>query len=557
LSAIIGIVFAQRVYIYPKSYRMLIRSIFLLIFLMPTFIQAQESVKSSVTDVTVFLQGAQVHRKANFSLKPGDNRIIFKDLSPQLDANSIQIKGNPDFMIFSVKHSINYLGDQTLSPDIQSKKDSLEDLQFKLQMRQALRGVFGEEKQMILTNRSIKGNDANLLADDLMEVADFYRNRLKEIEFRILELNQEEREINESIYRLQNELNDLNARFTKYTSEIEVLLRSEKTKSTTIEFSYLSMNAGWYPVYDIRANEIGVPVELAYRAKVYQSTGDDWKSVNLSLSTGNPSAGGTPPAIYPWYLYMNDPIVQAQGKSGYRKDRAYGDVPVAATEELYMWNDDMKANTLQDKVTVQSNLTNVEFKIGVPSDIPSDNQHYDVQIQQFDLPAEYRYFVAPSADKDAFLIARARDWREHNLLSGETNIYYQGTFVGKSYIDPSVTSDTLELSLGRDNAISVTRDQIKEFCKTSVLGSKKATTKAFKIKVTNGKKKEINILVRDQVPLSTNAEIEVNNEEVSGGKFDAETGFVDWDLKLAPGETKELILRYTVKYPKKKIIPNL
>ena len=226
LSAIIGIVFAQRVYIYPKSYRMLIRSIFLLIFLMPTFIQAQESVKSSVTDVTVFLQGAQVHRKANFSLKPGDNRIIFKDLSPQLDANSIQIKGNPDFMIFSVKHSINYLGDQTLSPDIQSKKDSLEDLQFKLQMRQALRGVFGEEKQMILTNRSIKGNDANLLADDLMEVADFYRNRLKEIEFRILELNQEEREINESIYRLQNELNDLNARFTKYTSEIEVLLRS-------------------------------------------------------------------------------------------------------------------------------------------------------------------------------------------------------------------------------------------------------------------------------------------------------------------------------------------
>jgi hypothetical protein len=49
----------------------------------------------------------------------------------------------------------------------------------------------------------------------------------------------------------------------------------------------------------------------------------------------------------------------------------------------------------------------------------------------------------------------------------------------------------------------------------------------------------------------------VNNEEVSGGKFDAETGFVDWDLKLAPGETKELILRYTVKYPKKKIIPNL
>lgn len=535
---------------------MTIRILFMLLLCSPFMINAQETVKSNVTDVTVFLQGAQVTRKANFSMKAGDNRIVFKDLSPQLDANSIQIKGSADYMIFSVKHKINYLGDQELNPVIKSKKDSLTDLEFKLQMRQSMRSVFNEEKQMILTNRSIKGTDSNLLADDLMEVADFFRNRLKEIEFRILELNQEEREINESIQRLRNDLNDLNARFNKYTSEIEVLLKSEKTKTAPIEFSYLVANAAWYPVYDIRANEVNAPVELTYRAKVYQSTGDDWKGINLTLSTGNPSAGGTPPAIYPWYLYMNDPVaIQSKGK--YRDDaRAYDGAPAVAKEELYMWNDAVIGG-LSETVTVQSNLTNVEFQIGIPSEIPSDNQHYDVQIQQFDLPAEYRYFVAPAADRDAFLIARAREWREHNLLNGETNIYYQGTFVGKSYIDPSVTSDTLELSLGRDNAIKVTRDQIKEFCKTSVLGSKKATTKAFKIKVTNGKKSEISILVRDQVPLTTNADIEVINEELSGGKYDATTGFVDWDVKLAPGETKEFVLRYTVKYPKKKIIPNL
>jgi len=536
---------------------MTIRILFMLLLCSPFVMNAQETVKSNVTDVTVFLQGAQVTRKANFSLKAGDNRIVFKDLSPQLDANSIQIKGSPDYMIFSVKHKVNYLGDQELNPVIKSKKDSLNDLEFKLQMRQSMRSVFNEEKQMILSNRSIKGTDSNLLADDLMEVADFFRNRLKEIEFRILELNQEEREINESIQRLRNDLNDLNARFNKYTSEIEVFLKSEKTKTAPIEFSYLAANAAWYPVYDIRVNEINAPVELTYRAKVYQSTGDDWKGINLTLSTGNPSAGGTPPAIYPWYLYMNDPMAHLyrneEGKSG-----GYDGAPEVATEDIYMWNGDMKAGVgLAETVTVQSNLTNVEFQIGIPSEIPSDNQHYDVQIQQFDLPAEYRYFVAPAADRDAFLIARAREWREHNLLSGETNIYYQGTFVGKSYIDPSITSDTLELSLGRDNAIKVTRDQIKEFCKTSVLGSKKATTKAFKIKVTNGKKSEISILIRDQVPLTTNADIEVINEELSNGKYDASTGFVDWDVKLAPGETKEFILRYTVKYPKKKIIPNL
>jgi len=190
-------------------------------------------------------------------------------------------------------------------------------------------------------------------------------------------------------------------------------------------------------------------------------------------------------------------------------------------------------------------------------DIPADNQEYDVEVQRFELPAEYRYFAIPKVEKDVFLMARARDWRQYNLLPGETNIFYQGTFVGKSYIDPSTTADTLDLSLGRDNSVTVSRDMIKDFCKTSVLGSKKTDTRAYKIKVTNGKKKAISILIRDQIPVTTNAEIEVAIDELSGGKHFPDTGFVEWELSTGSSESKELVLRYTVKYPKKRIIPNL
>lgn len=523
-----------------------------------SILTAQDRIASKVSDVTVFLQGAQVTSTAAITITPGDNTFTLKDLTPELDPNSIQVKGNPDYTILSVRHKMNYLSDQSVSPEIQAKKDSLKDLEFKLSMRQSMKSVFMEEKNMILANRSIKGNDANLLAEDIQEVADFYRNRLKEIEFRVLELSVEEKELTESVNRLRNELNNLHARFQRNTSEIEIHVKSEKQKSTQLEFSYVVYNAGWMPVYDIRAKDIDSPVELVYRAMVRQASGFDWDNVRLTLSTGNPAQGGVPPAINPWYLYLSDPVTALTGEKD--KRYRYADVPQAREEEVLSIRGNVApedVERLSEINVVQQGITNVEFRIGVPMDIPADNQEYDVEVQRFELPAEYRYFAIPKVEKDVFLMARARDWRQYNLLPGETNIFYQGTFVGKSYIDPSSTADTLDLSLGRDNSVTVSREMIKDFCKTSVLGSKKTDTRAYKIKVTNGKKKAISILIRDQVPVTTNAEIEVSIDEVSGGKHFPDTGFVEWELSTGSSESKELILKYTVKYPKKRIIPNL
>ena len=47
-------------------------------------------VKSKVENVTVFLSGAQVHRKGRFELKKGTNKVIFEGISPNINRNSIQ-----------------------------------------------------------------------------------------------------------------------------------------------------------------------------------------------------------------------------------------------------------------------------------------------------------------------------------------------------------------------------------------------------------------------------------------------------------------------------------
>lgn len=528
------------------------------LILTPFYSGAQNEIElqGEVDDVTVFLRGAQITRNVNASLKAGENILRLSGLTAQLDAGSIQVSAKGDFTILGVKHSINYLKDQKLSPEIEMKKDSLEDLQFKLQMRRSLREVYKEEKNLVVSNRTIKGQDATLLAEDLLEMADFFRDRLKEIEFSILELNQEEQELQETINRLNRDLANLNAKWNKNSSEIEVRVQSPKSQTGKFELSYQVNNAGWLPSYDIRAKDINGTVELVYKAKVYQSTGNDWERVNLTLSTGNPAVGGQPPVLYPWYLQMYDPEVYRNNNQS-RKREAYNQPMMIQDAAVEMDEAEVAAGFLSEQVTSVEALVNTEFQVGVPYSIPSDNKRYDVEVLRPSLNAEYKYFAAPKQDKDAFLLAKVTDWAQYNLIAGQSNIYYQGTYVGKAYIDPAINQDTLDLSLGRDKSVVLSREQIKDFCKTTVFGGKKTTTKAFSIKVTNNKSKSIAINVQDQIPLTNTGEISVEAEELSGGVYDATTGFVDWELNLAAGETKELVLKYVVKYPKKKIISNL
>ena len=217
-------------------------------------------------------------------------------------------------------------------------------------------------------------------------------------------------------------------------------------------------------------------------------------------------------------------------------------------------NDDRSARL---DVRVSQGTVNTEFKIETPYTIASDGQYNAVEIQTHALPAEYEYYTAPKFEKAAFLLGKVTNWNELNLLSGKANIYYDGTFIGSSNIDADITKDTMELSLGRDPSVAVERKKIKDFCKNSVIGGSKKTTLGLEVTVRNGKSVPISIVVQDQIPISNTKEIEVTALETSGAKHNTETGLLEWVLELGPGESKSLIFKYQVKYPKSKTISNL
>ncbi len=513
--------------------------------------QSRKALDTRITDVTVFLQGAQITHQADVTLKAGDNILIVPNLPLDMDPNSITVEGNAGFTLSSVRHQVNYLKDMTRNPRIKAISDSLEDAQFRAKELSALRSVQNQEKAFLEANRAIRGT-TTLVPEDLEDMTDYYSRRFKQIEFKLLELGEQEKDVQLEIARLQNQLNALNAAAGQNPSEIVLAISAPKEVRANLRISFMAYSAGWYPVYDLRAEDISKPIEFSYRAKIHQSTGTDWSKINLTISTGNPSAGGQAPQLYPWYVSLYQPVSITELRAREKRD----DVPSAVAAGVTM--DQMTAaNGMFDFTTVQANAVNMEFKIGVPFDVPSDNQDYDVTLQQDNFKADYRYVTIPKLDNDVFLRAQVTDWMQYALLPGESNIFFRGTFVAKGTIDPALANDTLALSLGRDRSIQVKREQIKDYCKTTAIGGKQRTTKAYEITVTNTKKQSISLDILDQIPISQHGEVEVEVEEISGGTYDPATGKITWKTTIEPGQTVAFQLRFSAKYPKKKLVSNL
>ena len=156
----------------------------------------------------------------------------------------------------------------------------------------------------------------------------------------------------------------------------------------------------------------------------------------------------------------------------------------------------------------------------------------------------------PKLDKQAFLTARLTGWEDYNLLDGQANLYFEGTYLGQTLLNTSAAEDTLQISLGRDKSIVVTRTKLKDLSKRTFLGDKKTASRAFEISIRNNKKQAINIIVEDQMPVSTQKEIEVDKQEYKEASLNETTGKLTWTLQIPAATDKKLGFKYAVKYPK-------
>ena len=527
-------------------------SIFLIAAVSNLLAQTEKEIKAEIKHVTVFPDRAQIDHETTVSLLAGKSVLKLGGLSPYIDAQSIQVKGFGEFTILSVNQQNNYLESLEGSPEIKNIRSQIENLQTKIEDENAAISILQQKEDFLIANKAILVKETAFSLEQFKNVIDLYTNNMDQIKTTTLKKQRLIKDYNKQIIALQKQLTDKLNTQQMPSGEILVSVSAEKQVSGKLTFSYVVSNAGWYPSYDIRVDDIKNPVSIFYKANVFQNSGVEWKDVKLSFSNATPWIAGDMPVLNPWFIDFYAPIVIR----GYAADSRRSEAP--RTKEIAS----VPLNMVEEKameaapVAVQKQVgeTTITFDIAVPYSIKPDGKVQTVEIQRISAPADYKYVTLPKLTPLAYLTANITDWAKLSLQSGEATLYFENSFVGKSTLNVNQLKDTLTISLGTDNSILVKREKRKDFTSRKTLGSNRTDTFSFLLTIRNNKSNQVKITLNDQIPVSSNSSINVDPIELSGGKLNSLTGEIKWDLDIKPQETKQIVLTYTVKYPKDKTI---
>jgi uncharacterized protein (TIGR02231 family) len=515
--------------------------------------QTEKEIKAEIKHVTVFPDRAQIDHETSVSLSQGKIILKLSGLSPYIDAQSIQVKGFGEFTILSVNHQNNYLQNLEDSPEVKSIRTQIEALQIKIEDEKAAISVLKEKGSFLIANKAILVKETAFSIEQFKNVMDLYTNSMDQVTMTTLKKERAIKDYEKQINALQQQISVRISKQQLPSGEISVAVSSEKQVTGRLSFSYVVTNAGWYPSYDIRVDDIKNPVAIFYKANVFQNSGVPWKDVKLSFSNATPWVAGDVPVLYPWFIdyYFPVPVMQRGKIAGVSRSEA----PVMM--EMAVSDKKMEAEAKESApIVVQKQIgeTTITFDIAVPYSILSDGKIQTVEIQRLTAPADYKYVTLPKLSQLAYLTANITDWAKLSLQSGEATLYFENSFVGKSYLNVNQLNDTLTISLGTDNSILVKREKRKDFTSKKVIGANKTETYSFLLTLRNNKQNKVKITLNDQIPVSSNSGITIDPIELSGGRLNAQTGELRWDLEINPQETKQVVLTYSVKYAKDKTV---
>ncbi len=509
-----------------------------------------------ISKVKLFPSSGEMFHQQDVKLVEGRNQLIFTGLSASADPQSIQFASNKEYRLISITTELDFKTAEMQNLRIVKLKDSLELLNDLVQLNKDELSASQTQLNFLNANQNIKGSNATLTVVQLKETIEYYKVKTLEVNKSISQLNKEKTELNKQLSQIKVRLSELNFNENQRSNQVIILVDVKTSSVATCKLTYLVGNCGWAAAYDLSAKDLNEKVNLKYKAKLFNNTGNDWNEVDLNLSTADPRLSATQPIMGPWYVNA-EPVYS---RSNYSKGAASNYVN---TEEVSSKSKELMSKDLEEMEIVdyqQDNTVNykqveveaftTEFQIKDKFSCPSDGKPYSVDIKEVDLPATFTHFSIPKLDNGAFIMANIVNWQELDLISGPSSIYLDGAFIGNSEIDTRNVSDTISLSFGRDNKVIVLRKIKKEMSSRKVIGSSKRETFLYETTIRNNHSYVITVTVYDQLPLSKNDQISVSQEVISGGSVNALTGEVKWEITLQPGESKAFDFGYSVKYPK-------
>ena len=281
-----------------------------------------KKVTPELKHVTVFTNGAQVERTSSMNLLAGEQIVTFTGLSPYTDVKSMQIKAHGKLTVLGV----NY---RTIHPDSLQRIKQLRDAEQKVkqtddkerEMRSQLE-VVNAQLEMLKTNCSTGNRTAVTPLANIKELNTYYAQEMLELKKKAISIDQELVKLAEIREKQQKTADSIAHLKLKTITEAELKLQVPQACKVDFTLTYYVKNAGWYPTYDLRSEGVGQPLQLSYKANMFQNTKEEWKNIPVTLSSANPNRSNIAPELRTYWLdygrsaprYDNEAVVE--GVSG-------------------------------------------------------------------------------------------------------------------------------------------------------------------------------------------------------------------------------------------------
>ena len=543
-------------------------SLFAFLFLLSAnlfFAQKPIYTKAKVTAVKVYRNSAELQNTVSFSVPSGISEIVIGNISEEINEKTIQIGVNSkNISILSSQFTSDYSTDfkmDTTNPQIKKVNDSIKIVENLISKNRIELDANKKAVELLDKNQTVLVGSNSSNVAQLTQLTEFYTNKRIELENKLVSLKTKGDDLSKKLSRLKSSLKTKEQKEAEEFADGVIVLKlmSPAAGNIKLNINYLTDNVSWKPYYEIKAEKISAPLDVTFKAIVKQNTGLDWKGVKLTLINGNSSRNNYAPTVSPWFIYARSPKEREiqREEASLIKTRAVASKAEYADKDIALEGRAEVVAVGYAGFNVNANELNTSYDIDIPYDILSNNEDHLISLYQQKIPADYQYFTAPNYNREAYLLAKVKDFSKYHLVSAPASVIFENMYIGETRVSPDQTNNEMNITLGNDPKISIRREDIQDKSGEKFLSSYREKVVTYDLIIKNNKKEQISMEIKDRFPLSNNEAVKIEVLDKSGAAKDDEKGFLTWNIKLSPSETKKLRVSYKVRYPKDYIVNGL
>jgi uncharacterized protein (TIGR02231 family) len=565
-----GMIVAHRRITPRRSVKKVVTWIVLLPFVATSLNAKPIIAEAKISDVTVYADRAQVTRTGEVSLPPGESRVLFEGLPATLVDESVRVKGQSTAPVTIEDVEVRTIvGEQTSDTTAKELEDRLQRLHDENAALDARQRVLDQRRSFL---QQFQNREAGIVSPgpqinkiDIVQVKNvmnFLADEYAKLEDETGKIAVERRDLQPKISAVEAEFNKHRAADARTSKTVLVTVTAKEPATLRLQASYVLGGASWQPLYDARAAVQEGKVELIYNAIVRQQTGEDWRGVNLTLSTAQPAIGAQMPELGIWILNFAGAVMMTDGMVNFGGNASVlAGGPRTYTATAFAPSGPVFPMSVESQVAqVEQAVTSATFRVPRAADVPSDAEPHRQTIAEESLPASFCYETTPKLSSLAYLKATATNSTDAPFLAGAVNAFVGPDLIGAGHIDTTASGEAVTLFLGTDDAIRVKREELKDRRgKSGLFKNRQTQVYGYKITVENYKDKPQLVRVCDQIPVSVNEDIKValGEPSVKPSENDVAKGRLTWDLQLLPREKREIVYEFTIDWPQGKQIAGL